>query len=146
MEVAEAAFNKFASSKKFRTLAAFDIVHVGGTGVEKARTRRAIVSLLQHLSPPFRQALVKVNSANGTATWFADPSTCMGQRDFAAAMRLRLGTAHPDLPAVVTCPGCGIQRSKAAWSQHVIGCTRVRGVNATTRHARLKDAVKKGGV
>ena len=109
---------------------------------QKAATLDVTATLTKALGPE-RQALVKANASSGTATWFTDPSTVMGQRDFAAAMRLRLGTAHPGLSAVVTCPGCGIQYAKAAWSQHVIGCTRVRGVNASTRHARLKDAVKK---
>ena len=67
----------------------------------------------------------------------------MAQPCFAAAMRLRLNAAHPALPARQVCPGCKLPFEARQWSQHVIGCARVAGANASSRHAMVKDAVKK---
>jgi hypothetical protein len=89
-----------------------------------------------------RGPILNANSAKGTATWFTDPTTRMHPRDFSAAMRLRLGAAHPKLSGTATCPGCNIVLPGVQWSQHVTGCTRVRGINASTRHTQLKDALK----
>jgi hypothetical protein len=99
-------------------------------------------TLTAALAESDRGPILNANSAKGTATWFTDPTTRMHPRDFSAAMRLRLGAAHPKLSGTATCPGCGTTLPGAQWSQHVTGCTRVRGINASTRHTQLKDALK----
>jgi hypothetical protein len=87
--------------------------------------------------------VMEANTAKGASTWFSDPTTIMPSRDFAAAMRLRLNAAHPALPSRQVCPGCQVSFEARQWSQHVIGCARVVGANASSRHAMVKDAVKK---
>jgi hypothetical protein len=109
---------------------------------QSAATMAVNSALTTALAESDRGKLLTANAAKGTSTWFTDPKTRMHPRDFSAAMRLRLGSAHPALAPTVTCPGCGIILSNAAWSQHVAGCTRLRGINASTRHAQLKDALK----
>ena len=88
--------------------------------------------------------MLQVNAAGkGLSAWFCDPSTSMAPRVFSAAMRLRLGATHHRLHKREPCPGCDRMFDPRDWTQHVVGCTRLRGVNASTRHAAVKDALKR---
>ena len=99
--------------------------------------------LLQAL-PEKRRRVLHVNAAGkGLSSWFCDPSTSMAPRVFSAAMRLRLGATHHRLHKREPCPGCEMAFEPREWTQHVVGCTRLRGVNASTRHAAVKDALKR---
>ena len=42
----------------------------------------------------------------------------------------------------MACPGCDVILDARAWLTHVPNCARVPGVNASSRHRDLKDAIK----
>ena len=116
---------------------------IGAAPPQKQAVERTNIDLLNAL-PDLKQQLMHVNAAGkGLSTWFTDPSTEMAPKTMAAAMRLRLGTTHPALHDWEPCPGCSKSLAPREWTQHVVGCTRLRGINASTRHSAVKDALKK---
>jgi hypothetical protein len=58
-----------------------------------------------------------------------------------AAFRLRLRCGHRDLPESIACPGCRVVFDKHSFAVHAVGCTRVHGFNASSRHAMVKAAM-----
>ena len=72
---------------------------------------------------------------------------------FGAAIRLKLGCAHRQIPdnTIYRCDGCNTSFTKLmAWQHHVISCSRRRGFNVTVAHnsvaAALHDLLRRAGL
>jgi hypothetical protein len=55
-----------------------------------------------------------------------------------AFVRWMLRIGHPQLPPRVACPGCNIALERVTFADHVVGCARCHGYNASSRHAAMK--------
>ena len=55
-----------------------------------------------------------------------------------AAMRIRLGAPHRDLPDEPVCSGCQKVLTRDTFNQHSRGCARVTGMNCAAAHAMVK--------
>jgi hypothetical protein len=76
----------------------------------------------------------------GSSKWMlAHNSTRpFGHEQFKAALRLRLRSPHIGLADVAMCKGCQKSWPAREWQEHVCGCTRVSGNNASSTHAYIK--------
>ena len=75
-----------------------------------------------------------------TSTWLRVTyrETLVPDKIISAALRIRLNTTHK-LVADFSCPGCPTSNlDHETWTQHVAGCARVKGLNASAAHAALK--------
>ena len=72
------------------------------------------------------------------------PLAPMNHAETAAALRLRLGLVHREVPAT-QCPGCQHQLPTIRFSAHISGCTRITGENSAAGHATLKRDINRIG-
>ena len=82
-------------------------------------------------------------SEKNTAKAFLDAERRCPPDVFAASLRFRMSAPASDCPAEMPCPGCHCLLTSIAWLHHVGSCVRLKGDNASTRHASLKKAVKR---
>ena len=59
-----------------------------------------------------------------------------------AALRLRLRKGHRQLPSNIRCPGCAAVLTADSYAAHTNSCVRVKGFNASARHAYQKTALQ----
>ena len=86
---------------------------------------------------PRLQRQLQVNSLEGAAAFLSNISVRALPDIFAAAMRLRLGAATPEIVAraSIPCPACkGATMLPHEWCQHVASCAKLSQCNAGTRH------------
>jgi hypothetical protein len=105
-----------------------------------AEFNRRTLAELQQTDPAYAQ-LANVASAPGGSAWLWNPSTRVSRQDFAAALRMRMLASLPGTPERMQCPGCRLEMSRTDWIGHVVGCARLRDVNASARHQDLKRSL-----
>ena len=87
---------------------------------------------------------VDQNSSWFTQSKDSDPKA-ISTLQSSALLRSRLATPHRTLvideKSMVECPGCKRKTSQRAINQHLRGCTRIRGQNASQAHAIAKKRI-----
>lgn len=105
-------------------------------------TNIALQKQLADETPEMAAHLAETSKA-GTATWMADGgATRFSPQAYGAALRHRLRAPHRSLPERMTCPGCLFSCDGQSFSAHVVGCARLRGHNASSRHATVKRTIE----
>jgi hypothetical protein len=85
--------------------------------------------------------VVEQNALAGSSTWMSGYRATQASWH-GAALRLRLNTALEGAQPHMLCPGCHAALTSSAWMHHCIGCPRIDGNNASSRHAAVKHALK----
>ena len=117
----------------------------GRRGTQRVQTASFNAELAKSVCDADRDIAPRL-AANCSARLFflRDPELlgALSGKLFAAAIRFLVGMRRRTLPAFIVCDGCRLGLPTAQWANHVAGCTRRRGCNASTRHAALKDTLK----
>jgi hypothetical protein len=93
------------------------------------------------LGDPGTAAHLEECSGKGTGTWLKQPTgvdSWIPDDCASAGLRLRLNQPHRDWQTGDRCPGCGADLDSGFVVQHLRGCTRIRGHNASAAAADIQ--------
>ena len=81
--------------------------------------------------------IIMLSSQKGQFSWITSKVRLVPSSKFKLAIMPRFALKHPRLPNDLLCPGCKCTLTSATALNHIPGCVKCSGVNATTKHNAL---------
>lgn len=114
---------------------------------QETRSLRIDDKIVEELRSTSLAALCSANAKRHASAWLNGPSEdfFFPSRDFQAAIRYRLGLYEKWGARTSRVCHCKYRCDSAAdFSHHILGCSKRKGINVSTRHTALKKEVAKG--